>query len=102
MIAADGSAVRPSRRRTRSVVFATMRAMGHKGIREGGPPRKPEFRPVDVVGLTVHQALIELAHEGFDADLATTHNELPRADVWLSNRVRLVVHNGLVASVVVG
>jgi hypothetical protein len=76
--------------------------MGHKGIRDSGPPRKPGFRPADVVGLTVRQALIELAHEGFDADVPTTGDDLPRADVWLSNRVRLAVHNGLVTSAVLG
>jgi hypothetical protein len=79
-----------------------MGIVGHKGIRDSGPPRKPGFRPEDVVGLTVRQALIELAREGFDADMATARDDLPRADVWLSNRVRLAVHNGLVTSVVVG
>jgi hypothetical protein len=76
--------------------------MGHKGIRDGSPPRKPGFRPQDVVGWTVRRALIELAHEGFDADVATPGDDLPRADVWRSNHVRLMVDDGFVTSAVVG
>lgn len=73
--------------------------MGHKGIRDGGPPRRPGFRPQDVVGLTVAQALIELTHEGFQADVV---DDAPRTEAHVSNRARLVVHNGLVIGVTVG
>ncbi|HEX5119073.1 MAG TPA: hypothetical protein VFW65_28120 [Pseudonocardiaceae bacterium] len=73
--------------------------MGHKGIRDGGPPRRPGFRPADVVGRPVAQALIELAHGGFQAELA---GAAPRTQAYLSNRVHVTVHDGLVVGVTVG
>ncbi|MEV8612006.1 hypothetical protein AB0383_29430 [Amycolatopsis sp. NPDC051373] len=39
--------------------------MGHKGIRDGGPPRDPNFRPSDVVGMPIRKAVIELTRHGF-------------------------------------
>jgi hypothetical protein len=74
--------------------------MGHKGIRDGGPPRRPDFRPEDVVGQPVRRAVIELTHEGYDVD--TTHPGQPRDAMWRSNRVRLVVLDGVVTDVVIG
>jgi hypothetical protein len=77
--------------------------MGHKGIRDGGPPRKPGFRPNGVVGLPIKQALIELAHEGYDAEIRTTREgDYPRADVRRTNRAWLTVRDGLVISVEIG
>jgi hypothetical protein len=74
--------------------------VGHKGNRDGGPPRKPGFRPEDVVGLPARQALLELTHEGYD--VVTDPPEQPRFADWRSNRVRMAVHDGLVTEVVVG
>lgn len=76
--------------------------MGHKGIRDGGPPRRPGFRPEDAVGLPIRRALIELAHQGFDTDVVNPHDHQPRADVCRSDRVRLTVADGFVTSAVVG
>lgn len=72
--------------------------MGHKGIRDGGPPRRPGFRPADVVGRPVAQALIELAHEGFQAELA----DAAHTQAYVSNRVHVTVHDGFVIGVTVG
>jgi hypothetical protein len=79
-----------------------MPRVGHKGVRDGGPARRRDFRPEDVVGLPVRQALVDLAHEGFDAEVATPGDDQRKAALWLSNRVRLVVRDGVVQEVVVG
>jgi hypothetical protein len=74
--------------------------MGHKGIRDGGPPRRPGFRPADVAGRPVAAALIELAHQGFHAEVAG--DDGPRTGAFLSNRVHLTVRDGVVSGVTVG
>jgi len=83
-------------------VALTLIAMGHKGIRDGGPPREPCFRPEDVVGMPIRRALVELAHEGFITEIEVARRAAARATPRMSNRVRLVVENGVVTSVAVG
>jgi hypothetical protein len=75
--------------------------VGHKGIRDGGPQREPDFRPEEVVGLTTSQAMIRLAHEGFQAEPATA-DEAPTTLSYHSNRVRITVHDDRVTEVTRG
>ncbi|WP_236796598.1 hypothetical protein [Amycolatopsis sp. GM8] len=73
--------------------------MGHKGIRDGGPARTPGFRPEDVVGLPIRRALIDLSHQGFDAEIVDGREHQPRTLTWISSRVHLVVDDGVVVQV---
>ncbi|WIX81892.1 hypothetical protein QRX50_14575 [Amycolatopsis carbonis] len=73
--------------------------MGHKGIRDGGPPRDPQFRPEDVVGMPIRKAVIELSRHGFLIDTPSPHD---RALIKLHNRVRLAAHEGVITGVIVG
>lgn len=75
--------------------------MGHKGIRDGGPPRKPGFQLADVIGSPIARALIELAHEGFHAEVVTGDSTIHTLE-FHSGRVRLVVRDGLVTDATVG
>ncbi|GAA1939844.1 hypothetical protein [Amycolatopsis minnesotensis] len=74
--------------------------MGDKGIRDGGPSRRPGFRPEEVIGLPVKRALLELAHEGYETRIAGRGEA--EAKLWLSNRVTVTVEYGLVTAAVVG
>ncbi|QWF85232.1 hypothetical protein [Amycolatopsis sp. CA-230715] len=74
--------------------------MGHKGIRDGGPPRRPGFRPEDVIGQPVKRALLELAHEGYETRIAG--QDEAEAKLWLSTRVTVTVEYGLVTAVAIG
>ncbi|WP_326566134.1 hypothetical protein VSH64_30190 [Amycolatopsis rhabdoformis] len=73
--------------------------MGHKGIRDGGPPRDPRFRPENVIGLPIRKAVIELSRHGYVIDSPTTHD---RAAVKQHNRVHLTAEDGVITAVVVG
>ncbi|MGW4482928.1 carboxylic acid reductase [Amycolatopsis sp. NPDC004368] len=73
--------------------------MGHKGIRDGGPPRDPAFRPEDVVGLPIRKAVIELTRHGYLIDTPTTHD---RTLLKMHNRVRLTASEGVITGVTVG
>ncbi|MEW2507505.1 hypothetical protein ACQPXB_42940 [Amycolatopsis sp. CA-161197] len=73
--------------------------MGHKGIRDGGPPRDPAFRPEDVVGTPIRKAVIELTRHGYVIDTPTPHD---RAAIKIHRRVRLVAEEGVITGVVVG
>ncbi|MEV0073365.1 MULTISPECIES: hypothetical protein [unclassified Amycolatopsis] len=73
--------------------------MGHKGIRDGGPPRDPNFRPTDVVGMPIRKAVIELSRHGFLIQQPSAH---ARDAAMLHNRVRLVANEGVITEVIVG
>ncbi|MEV6897368.1 hypothetical protein [Amycolatopsis sp. NPDC051372] len=73
--------------------------MGHKGIRDGGPPRDPNFRPSDVVGLPIRKAVIELTRHGFLIQQPGAHD---RHAAMRHNRVRLVANEGAITEVIVG
>jgi hypothetical protein len=73
--------------------------MGHKGIRDGGPPPDPKFRPEDVVGMPIRKAVLELTRHGYLIDSPTPHD---RAPIKLHHRVRLVAQEGVITGVVVG
>ncbi|MEV4599196.1 hypothetical protein AB0K15_17505 [Amycolatopsis sp. NPDC049253] len=73
--------------------------MGHKGIRDGGPPPDPKFRPEDVVGMPIRKAVLELTRHGYLIDSPTTDDQHL---AWLSYRVRLTAAEGVITGVVVG
>ncbi|MET7989702.1 hypothetical protein ABZU76_02220 [Amycolatopsis sp. NPDC005232] len=73
--------------------------MGHKGIRDGGPPRDPNFRPSDVVGMPIRKAVIKLIRHGFLIQQPGAH---ARDAAMLHNRVRLVASESVITEVIVG
>jgi hypothetical protein len=64
-------------------------------MRDSGPSLTPGFRPEDVIGLTTRRALIELAHEGFHAEVATADADLPRTGAYIGHRVTSPFTTGL-------
>lgn len=55
----------------------SMPSVDTKEVREDGPVRRPDLRPQDVRGLSVQQALIDLAHQGFDAEIVAAVADYP-------------------------
>lgn len=77
--------------------------MGRHGTRGRRRDRRPGFRPQDVIGLPLGEALLALVQAGYEANVATVGDvDAFHGRDWREDRVRLILDGTTVRNVVVG